>query len=122
MGETSPARAFSEDQPPLHEADGQAPRHERESDQEREVPDVLPPLEAEERVTDELDAVEQLGSRPKTMATSIGTHPYVPVLAEIHSDSAVTSSSVSTGAADHHALQGGALEAAEGALSRRQPG
>jgi hypothetical protein len=43
--------------------------------------------------------IPQLGSRPKTIATSIGTHPYVPVRAEIHSDSAVTSSSMSTGAA-----------------------
>jgi len=41
----------------------------------------------------------QLGRSPKTMATSSGTHPYIPVRAPTHSASAVTSSSVSTGAA-----------------------
>ena len=41
----------------------------------------------------------QLGSRPNTIATSIGTQPYVPARTAIHSASAVTSSSVSTGAA-----------------------
>src|ERR687889_443203 len=44
-------------------------------------------------------SMPQLGSRPNTTATSIGTQPYVPVRAAIHSASAVTSSSVSTGAA-----------------------
>ena len=39
------------------------------------------------------------GSSPNRIATSIGTHPYVPARAAIHSASAVTSSSVSTGAA-----------------------
>src|SRR4051812_39464429 len=39
------------------------------------------------------------GSSPKAIATSIGTHPYVPDRAAIHSASPVTSSSVSTGAA-----------------------
>ena len=39
------------------------------------------------------------GSRPKTIATSSGTQPYVPARSAIHSASAVTSSSVSTGAA-----------------------
>src|SRR5215813_5530518 len=39
------------------------------------------------------------GSRPKHIATIIGTHPYTPARAAIHSASAETSSSVSTGAA-----------------------
>src|SRR3954454_15727172 len=44
-------------------------------------------------------SIPQLGSRPNAIATSIGTHPYVPARAAIHSASAVTRSSVSTGAA-----------------------
>jgi hypothetical protein len=48
----------SEDQPALHVADREAPRYEREADQEREVADVRPALETEHRVPDELDAVE----------------------------------------------------------------
>ena len=44
-------------------------------------------------------SIPQLGSSPNTIATSIGTQPYVPARAAIHSASAVTSSSVSTGAA-----------------------
>src|SRR5919206_4703931 len=43
--------------------------------------------------------IPQLGSRPNTIATSIGEQPYVPARVAIHSASAVTSSSVSTGAA-----------------------
>ena len=39
------------------------------------------------------------GSSPKKMATIIGTQPKTPARVEIQSDSAVTSSSVSTGAA-----------------------
>ena len=39
------------------------------------------------------------GSSPKAIATSSGTQPYVPARIAIHSASAVTSSSVSTGAA-----------------------
>ena len=39
------------------------------------------------------------GSRPKKMATIIGTQPKTPVRIAIQSASAVTSSSVSTGAA-----------------------
>src|SRR3954447_8063263 len=39
------------------------------------------------------------GSRPKQIATSSGTQPNVPARHAIHSASAVTSSSVSTGAA-----------------------
>jgi hypothetical protein len=49
-------------------------------------------------MTDEHDAVVD-GSRPKTIATSIGTQPYTPARVAIQSASAVTSSSVSTGAA-----------------------
>ena len=41
----------------------------------------------------------QDGSSPKSIATSIGTQPYTPARAAIHSASAVISSSVSTGAA-----------------------
>src|SRR6266511_901655 len=52
-------RPGSEDQPALHETDRQAPRQEREPDQEREVPEVLPALEAEDCVPDELDAMKQ---------------------------------------------------------------
>ena len=44
-------------------------------------------------------SMPQLGSRPKTMATSIGTQPYTPTRAAIQSASPVTISSVSTGAA-----------------------
>ncbi len=44
-------------------------------------------------------SIPQLGSSPNAIATSIGTHPYVPARAAIHSASAVTRSSVSTGAA-----------------------
>ena len=44
-------------------------------------------------------SMPQLGSSPKTIATSSGVHPYTLVRIEIHSTSAVTSSSVSTGAA-----------------------
>src|SRR6476659_1039050 len=43
--------------------------------------------------------IPQDGSSPKAIATSIGTQPYTPALVAIHSASAVTSSSVSTGAA-----------------------
>ena len=43
--------------------------------------------------------IPQLGSSPKNIATSIGAQPYVPARIAIHSASAVTSSSVSTGAA-----------------------
>src|SRR5213596_4133473 len=39
------------------------------------------------------------GSRPKNIATIRGTHPYTPARVAIQSASAVTSSSVSTGAA-----------------------
>src|SRR6187200_3440544 len=39
------------------------------------------------------------GGRPKHMATMSGTHPYTPARVAIHKASAVTSSSVSTGAA-----------------------
>src|SRR3954447_2613591 len=39
------------------------------------------------------------GSSPNSMATSIGTHPYTPARAAIQIASALTSSSVSTGAA-----------------------
>src|SRR5687768_11603053 len=39
------------------------------------------------------------GSRPNPIATSIGTQPYTPARVAIQSASAVTSSSVSTGAA-----------------------
>ena len=49
----------SQDQPALHVADRQAPGHEREPDQEGEVPDVRPAHEAEHGVPHELDAVEQ---------------------------------------------------------------
>ena len=44
-------------------------------------------------------AMPQDGSRPNTIATSIGTQPYTPARVAMNSDSAVTSSSVSTGAA-----------------------
>src|ERR687887_2207888 len=44
-------------------------------------------------------SIPQDGSRPKAIATSIGTQPYTPARIAIHSASAVTSSSVSTGAA-----------------------
>ena len=44
-------------------------------------------------------SMPQLGSSPKTIATSIGVQPNVPARIAIHSASAVTSSSVSTGAA-----------------------
>ena len=43
--------------------------------------------------------IVQRGSSPKSIATSIGTQPYTPARVAIHSTSAVTSSSVSTGAA-----------------------
>src|SRR5439155_24799430 len=49
----------SEDQLALHEADREPPGHEREPDEEREVPDVGPAVEAEDRVANELHAVEQ---------------------------------------------------------------
>src|ERR687883_1128509 len=39
------------------------------------------------------------GSSPNAIATSIGTQPYTPARVAIHTASAVTSSSVSTGAA-----------------------
>ena len=45
------------------------------------------------------NSMPQRGSRPKTIATSSGTLPKKPARAAIHSASAVTSSSVSTGAA-----------------------
>src|SRR5687767_977102 len=44
-------------------------------------------------------SIPQLGSSPKTIATSNGTHPKVPTRIEIHKASPVTNSSVSTGAA-----------------------
>ena len=44
-------------------------------------------------------SMPQLGSSPNTIATSIGAQPKTPARAAIHSASAVTSSSVSTGAA-----------------------
>src|SRR6266550_9272481 len=44
-------------------------------------------------------SIPQTGSSPKKIATIIGTQPYTPARAAIQSASAVTSSSVSTGAA-----------------------
>src|SRR5688500_1897693 len=44
-------------------------------------------------------SIAQRGSRPNTIATSSGTQPYTPARVAIQSASAVTSSSVSTGAA-----------------------
>src|SRR3954447_23180098 len=44
-------------------------------------------------------SMPQAGSSPDAIATAIGTQPYTPARAAIHSPSAVTSSSVSTGAA-----------------------
>ena len=44
-------------------------------------------------------SIPQAGSSPKKMATTIGTHPYTPARVAIQTVSAVTSSSVSTGAA-----------------------
>jgi hypothetical protein len=44
-------------------------------------------------------SMPQAGSSPKKIATIIGTHPYTPARSAIHNASAVTSSSVSTGAA-----------------------
>jgi hypothetical protein len=44
-------------------------------------------------------SIPQLGARPNTIATSSGAQPNTPARAAIQSASAVTSSSVSTGAA-----------------------
>src|SRR6184192_2289518 len=44
-------------------------------------------------------SIPHAGSRPNAIATSIGTQPYTPARVAIQSASAVTSSSVSTGAA-----------------------
>src|SRR5688572_22497565 len=44
-------------------------------------------------------SMPQLGGSPKIIATSSGVQPYTPARVAIHSASAVTSSSVSTGAA-----------------------
>ena len=44
-------------------------------------------------------SMPQVGSSPKNSPTSIGMEPYTAARTAIHSDSAVTSSSVSTGAA-----------------------
>ena len=44
-------------------------------------------------------SIPQTGSSPKKIATIIGTHPYTPARVAIQTVSAVTSSSVSTGAA-----------------------
>jgi hypothetical protein len=44
-------------------------------------------------------SIPQEGSSPNSIATISGAHPNTPARAAIHSASAVTSSSVSTGAA-----------------------
>src|ERR671932_2733785 len=44
-------------------------------------------------------SIPHAGSSPNAIATSIGAQPYTPARVAIHSASAVTSSSVSTGAA-----------------------
>src|SRR4051812_5868216 len=60
-------RIWLQDQPALHEADREPPRDQREADQERQVADVVPASEAEDRVAHELNAVEQRVDVPEDL-------------------------------------------------------